>query len=816
MGWSQWKGALVLSLACASVGWGQQPAAAPPTAGQAAQRFMTVREMGKPALRCLVVRSWTLDGGRQAHDVQAQETGEMITIVDGTPAGQVQPGAPRTMRTIHWGASKTRPANAPAPPGDGVRIATSSTPSQPVLVPAILPTVPSQPMSKPGSSVVTSSAPASSIPARAGIGSGAVSTTSAPASSIPARAVASSSSQSPYTASTKQSAAPVRQVSANHKEVSSPTLATPPAITGSTKVPVVERSEKAKPEATGSVIGECPGKEMLYKTGDVKTVQEVGKKARECLVIRCWKMDNGCQACEMQALDTGEMFTIVECGAALAVPGAQPGGTVKAVAARIFPWGRSRMSPAGVPVPPPIVVQETLVPSPGPVAVEQPQKPRLMDRIQALFSKGSNNTQVVKTTPADKTSKPVQTVKAPVETPQPTDHRKSWGDSTEAKAPSTPVSQNETQKRPDPILMPETYAPRTVEEKIPGYKEMVAQANRDGKPQSPAAPTTSPLETVAVLPGDGAMPLGARSVLEASNGLNSGPVRYIPVPVVTVPEPKRPPLPPVPKMPEAPQLNVYVNAFTPPDATAVAQRMPPVNAFTSGGMPPEQMSMGMAPGNPPHPGMMPAQARMPQGYPPMPPSPYQGMIPPPGMMPVNYLPGQVNMPRNYSGPMPPDPFRSNPMPPQMPGAMPMPTSHVNPAMDRRMPAMQMTADEAAMMQAIQEMLAVMQTSIYPSQREWAANNLATFDAKAYPIVVETLTTAARSDPAGTVRAACIYGLSRMKVDTAAVRITLEQLKADRDPRVRQEAEQAIARMAPATSPATELPNVQPAGGVNKQ
>ena len=76
-------------------------------------------------------------------------------------------------------------------------------------------------------------------------------------------------------------------------------------------------------------------------------------------------------------------------------------------------------------------------------------------------------------------------------------------------------------------------------------------------------------------------------------------------------------------------------------------------------------------------------------------------------------------------------------------------------------------------------------------------------------MVQALVTAAREDPAATVRAGCAYNLGRMRVATDPVLATLEQLKTDRDPRVRSDADHALARLS-----AVERPGVSNAAAHN--
>jgi hypothetical protein len=230
--------------------------------------------------------------------------------------------------------------------------------------------------------------------------------------------------------------------------------------------------------------------------------------------------------------------------------------------------------------------------------------------------------------------------------------------------------------------------------------------------------------------------------------------------------------------------------------------------------------MPMSGYGPPAPGMYPpAPYGMPMGmnnYP----------YPPMGMPQV---PGRGNVPYAYQGPMPPSPltptgqpypYNANsygqgygygyrPMPvPTWPAAQPR-----NTAMDRPAAPAGTPANQAAATDAIGEMLAVLKTSSYPSQREWAANNLATFEWRKYPAVVDALVSAAREDPAASVRSGCVYNLARMQVTTEPVLALLQQLKTDSDVRVRTEAERALARLNPAPRTGEQNP-VVPVRGVN--
>ena len=89
----------------------------------------------------------------------------------------------------------------------------------------------------------------------------------------------------------------------------------------------------------------------------------------------------------------------------------------------------------------------------------------------------------------------------------------------------------------------------------------------------------------------------------------------------------------------------------------------------------------------------------------------------------------------------------------------------------------------------------LQEAMYQSHREWAAEELGKCDWRTQPEVLNTLMSAARSDPAPMVRACCVKSLARMKANTLPVVQTVQALKNDSDPRVRAEVERALAVLA---------------------
>jgi hypothetical protein len=91
-----------------------------------------------------------------------------------------------------------------------------------------------------------------------------------------------------------------------------------------------------------------------------------------------------------------------------------------------------------------------------------------------------------------------------------------------------------------------------------------------------------------------------------------------------------------------------------------------------------------------------------------------------------------------------------------------------------------------------QLAATLRDSLYPSRREWAAEQLGGRDWRVDTQAVQALLTGARSDPAPMVRAECVRALARMRANTVPVVTVVRALKTDADPRVRQEVEQALA------------------------
>ena len=159
---SRWVKAVMASVVSTSLVWGQSAAAPPPKApDDATGRIITVHEAGKPAQKCRVVKVWVDEKGNKVWQVEALDTGEVMTIVaQGAPVmGEPTAERPKSLRTqiFHWNRDHTPPPGAPLPPTTIV-CDSCTTPSQHVVstgpCPPVITNCPTCPPS-PGTSVTS-------------------------------------------------------------------------------------------------------------------------------------------------------------------------------------------------------------------------------------------------------------------------------------------------------------------------------------------------------------------------------------------------------------------------------------------------------------------------------------------------------------------------------------------------------------------------------------------------------------------------------------------------------------------------------------
>jgi hypothetical protein len=102
--------------------------------------------------------------------------------------------------------------------------------------------------------------------------------------------------------------------------------------------------------------------------------------------------------------------------------------------------------------------------------------------------------------------------------------------------------------------------------------------------------------------------------------------------------------------------------------------------------------------------------------------------------------------------------------------------------------------------SVHVMVEQLKESLYPSQREWAAEGLTSANWKVHPEIVDALCKAATDDPAPTVRARCIHSLARMEVRSEKSLEAVHKLQSDKDETVRAQADEAMRLLKPAATP----------------
>ena len=401
------------------------------------------------------------------------------------------------------------------------------------------------------------------------------------------------------------------------------------------------------------------------------------------------------------------------------------------------------------------------------------------------------------TKPTETATKPVATppkaavVQTPPAKPTSRDPRESWGKVEPWKGPTTPTATLKPNKskpdvkvtkrvdptpvpmqispQPNPLKNPEMYRDLAMN-KVPANSKIVVESKPAVAP--PSAPASNEAAIPAVPPPTSRSP-GRVVELPANEG----------------------------------------NAFwTPPPPPKPAPEGPKFNAFERNPNAPPQGNHPALVGMPQLP--MPPRGPM-QMMPPMPPPPPDTGVPS-GMgnaftlagtrrpIPADFggtpqesngfgdavpqMQGQGTPPQAYGMPMPAMPRQ--PMPNRVAMGPPMPMG-MNTLMS--VPPTQVAPAQAAAARptGVPQLLTTLKDSLYPSEREWAAEQLSEQNWQTQPQVVQHLIAGAKDDPAATVRAACVHALAQMKAGTNEVTALVQTLKSDRDPRVRHEAEEAM-------------------------
>ncbi len=752
-----WRGAILVMLCWSGLAWTQTSA---PKGNDADERIMVVHQNGRKT-RCRVLESWQLPDNRIAHLLQAVESGEMITIVDDTtPSSPSERNARgQSKRIFAWGiGSKTPPEGSPIPPRSrpdaGISIDNEVKPPMNPSFKEALTIVNMEDKEGTRAEVKTADAKKPAEPQ-------VIDYKNAPSVHMPPPEIFNKQPQLVEIPGVPAASRPplFPRVNGLLAKPTTETIiinnATPTAHT--TPAPAAPMPVATQP---GNLISTSPATEPMPRaaaTGPIKTTYgpPIIIHETEIPAKRSWR----------------------------------PGDV-------LFGW---MQKPAA-----PVIVKSEIVKYDGAM------KPSKTDEFLAKENK------IAEKRIAERMDK---LPKAPFSTAmsQPAESKKSDAalpaivKSQDEKPGALPGLKNEPKSAAKPHDMFGASANDAI---LPPGKSLFDSTGLKPEivklPPAPTARTNDPLASPErLIPNDDkfkpkavlgpvmgdrlpdmaprGLPVGTQSVLAARSGLQ-GPVTFVPVPTVTVPQPNHPPMPPAPMMPDAPQLNAYVNAFTPPPAPKT-----PMQAGASG------MPQWMQP----HPAVM-QQQMMQQQL--MQQQMYQqqmlmaqGYMPNPHMMPpAQAMPSQgpmSNGARHYTGPMPPNPFGTSPMMPA--GYVPAPYGPMMPAPVQPMQPVsyqQVPTQQAAVTQHVEQLIKAMRESPYPSQREMAAHSLTSFEWRAHPQIVPAMLATASQDPASSVRAGCINCLGRMGAAIEPVFGTLHSMRNDIDPRVRQEVEQAFGRL----------------------
>jgi hypothetical protein len=766
--------------------WGQQRPAASAPAMAEGEHFLLV---GDPPQKCRVLAAWHLQDGRQAYDVQALDSGEKMTLFEAPGTAGASNGGMLSklrMRIAHWGREHTRPAGFPAPP---------ISPAGAVVVnPPIVTASCACDCGSPCPTLVTSKAPCDPGPCAGPttvVVSGPPAVASAPTSSGPA---------SPYCPDTGAAHAIPRPRIVPSKQVAqgpTPPLANdpfPPVEAPSANVvarplpagpaPVVTNPAVSVPAPTR--VAPTPSAPVVTSNVAVTDVPVPGVPAPPPVVTATPKPAPTIVSNVPPPGKTLAQVAPQPSPASAAAPKPSPTASASSTdrpPAAAKPWDNPPPRDWGRPGPPSLTAGQQGV----------------RDEWRKSWDQGQNKDSKVLPPGATAEAAVGRSAVAPV--PFPAGTGGTGGSRAQGPAP-LPSSRAESTGSADPFSNPSKYLPPAVGKKM-GVDTATppVPAALAGTMGGPSAPS---------LGSGGKLPPGAQSVLAASNGMDL-PRQYVPVPIVTVPQVAPPQVAPAPQVPQPPAHapEIFSNAWSSPEGTKSAAAAPAgwPNAFSpaDGGrsqaaplatmpMPLQQAMMTPVPRGPGYP------------MPPQGPAPYQGAYAMAGY-PNPYYAGNPSMPAGvvptaYRGPLPAMPYG-------YPYGQPGPgVPYANPAMDRPGLPVSFPTATGTSPETVQQMVGILRTSLYPSQREWSADYLAKLDWRAHPQVLPALLAAAKEDPAPTVRAACTLCLGRMSVNPELVSGTLQGLKADPDAGVRQAAEETLAHFTPAAGPAP-TPAIQP-------
>jgi hypothetical protein len=572
-------------------------------------------------------------------------------------------------------------------------------------------------------------------------------------------------------------------------------------------------------------------------------VREAGKPAQKCRVLKCWKDKEGNKLCQVQAVDGGEIMTILEPTPSPGVPPARG-----FMASTLFHWGDQTTPPKGAPVAPnDATVMATAKP---------PSQSSLWDRMFGSSRSGVTTAVVTPAPPCvcDRPTRVVTSTEPPRAGAMPArttcceppkvarvEHKPAEGQQPVSKAEH--YSTEETEKAAQLAsaraedLQPKSK-PTTEEPEPAAPAPAVAQA-----PPPPPQPKPAPAPACAVCNDPKKAPAQTPDperrwllscLFSSKNEKSTQTVASPPAPVVIVQQPAPAAAPTVVEAkPESSLSTLWarVTGRIGSDAPVAGQRSYAGKSAgpTSSDLPPG-MRAAMAASSPKLGEGMPrgpsVSASAPNAFTVVMPGPAGAQTQPMAGQPGNMMPPM--MMGMAAAPMPPmmsqagvpdgvgNAFTlagtSRPIPADltqphegpnafyqsggMGGAENRPVLAAGYYQQPMMmaPGMVPVAPTATRPSPAPFLLMVLRESVMPSEREMAAAELSRCDWRRDPNVVQGLVQAASTDPAPAVRASCVHALGQMKVNTVSAVTAVMALKQDGDIRVRQEVEQALAVM----------------------
>jgi hypothetical protein len=589
------------------------------------------------------------------------------------------------------------------------------------------------------------------------------------------------------------------------------------------------------------------------------TVREPGQPAQRCKILKTWTEPDGTPVFQAQALDTGELMTIEESGA----NGPRLGSAAGAIAMRVFHWGQGGAIPWGTPEPPPsakvvgyaIDIHAQTAPAARIAVVAAPaqRKPRFpwpTPFAQVNTTDLALDTDRVPPTPPAKRIVLAPIGSAPVVAALPRTKPKtaavaspynlSAADAAAIKpAPLRPAVKSEGAAG-SPYAVTSAATPAVSHPAVSGSPYVIKPLGTTSQPPQPpvvmvlkpSAPSTPPVAAPKVdapLPPPPPGPMLAtplKTELPHAEPRHSDPLatpdKFAKIPPKDGLEPEKPaPAKTAPLLAslalQQPPATLHRDAKdSAPHKTATPPALPPLPGPVSTAPLAAVSKPESAPAAPL--GQASAAAAVsPELSAPAKPAPLPAA---PGASGVSIRAKKTNAftdkPHDGAPAVAANAFSTPP-------AAPPPDSETRnaftaaPSEASSAPAMETTPPPATTnLQAptgyvvpaglpqesgynLPQLSSILHDSLYPSQREWAAESLASMDWRREPRIVDLLIERANQDPAPTVRAECVRSLGRMNANTAAAVAAVKGLQSDSDDRVRQEAVEAYEAMTGAAS-----------------